>query len=75
MRRSILCLTCIVTFCLSALSGERDIYTTSMYAARTTDVITIDGDLSESVWQRAGFTTFLQKEPEEGKPATERTEL
>ena len=47
----------------------------SIDAVRTTDAISIDGDLSEPIWQRAGLTTFYQRVPDEGKPATERTEL
>ena len=38
--------------------------------------ITLDGVLNEAVWARAtSATNFLQQEPDEGAPATERTEV
>jgi hypothetical protein len=38
--------------------------------------ITIDGAPDESVWQKAiPATNFLQRDPENGEPATERTEV
>jgi hypothetical protein len=36
----------------------------------------VDGRIDESLWQRAEpFTSFVQQEPAEGDPATERTEV
>ncbi|MDA2934250.1 carbohydrate binding family 9 domain-containing protein [Acidobacteria bacterium AH-259-D05] len=36
----------------------------------------IDGDLSESVWELASVVSeFAQRDPQEGEPATERTEV
>lgn len=36
----------------------------------------IDGDLSEAVWQRAPPSTgFVQQQPDEGRPATQRTDV
>jgi hypothetical protein len=36
----------------------------------------IDGTLDEAIWQNAVFISdFIQKEPEEGAPATQRTEV
>ena len=38
--------------------------------------ITLDGNVDEAVWQRATPATgFLQRDPDEGAPATERTEV
>ncbi len=37
--------------------------------------VELDGRLSEDVWQLAGVATgFIQRDPEDGSPATERTE-
>src|SRR5438477_2881294 len=45
-------------------------------ATRAADAPTIDGVLDEAVWQRAApIDTFVQIEPAEGQPATERTEV
>lgn len=38
--------------------------------------VDVDGRLDESLWQRAVYTAdFTQREPDEGAPATERTEI
>jgi hypothetical protein len=44
-------------------------------AKRAQEAIRIDGDLSEAVWQGAGYDTFTQSNPLDGKPASERTEV
>ena len=43
-------------------------------AARITDRIALDGRLDEAAWRAAEpATAFIQTEPDEGSPATERT--
>ncbi len=43
---------------------------------QTTTPVTIDGRLDDEVWTRApAATEFTQRDPDEGKPATELTEL
>ena len=44
-------------------------------ALRAHEPVVIDGHLSERVWQRAGETRFIQREPYEGAPPSERTEV
>jgi hypothetical protein len=45
-------------------------------AARATTPILLDGKLDEGAWQQApAATTFTQALPDEGRPATERTEV
>lgn len=45
-------------------------------ATRIATPIQLDGELSESVWEEAeSAEQFVQAEPYEGKPATERTEV
>jgi hypothetical protein len=45
-------------------------------AVRATSGIVLDGRLDDDVWVRAPASSdFTQRDPEEGKPATERTEL
>ena len=63
--------------CQGAISGEAadPVPPKSVEIVRTSDVITIDGTLSEPVWQRPGITQFTQQDPDQGKPATERTEV
>lgn len=43
---------------------------------RTTEIITLDGKLDESVWSKAPVATgFVQNEPQPNEPASERTEI
>jgi Domain of unknown function (DUF5916)/Carbohydrate family 9 binding domain-like len=43
---------------------------------RATTPIVVDGQLNDEVWLRTpAATEFIQREPDEGKPATEATEL
>ena len=45
-------------------------------AMRATSSIAVDGRLDDEVWLKAPASTeFTQREPEEGKPGSERTEL
>ena len=58
----------------SAQSGPRPV--PEVRAVRTKTPITIDGRLNEEAWLHATPATgFLQKDPDEGKDATERTEV
>ena len=48
----------------------------TLTAQPTTATISVDGFLDEAVWGSASVATdFLQYEPEEGSPATQRTEV
>ncbi len=44
-------------------------------AVRTTEPVKIDGELTERVWQTKYYDDLIQKEPDEGKPATEKTKV
>ena len=48
----------------------------SLVATPTSEQITVDGVLNESAWQSAQpINTLRQREPDEGAPASERTEV
>lgn len=48
----------------------------SVSAIFTEEKITVDGQLDEAAWQRAPVATdFIQKQPYEGEPATEKSEV
>lgn len=50
--------------------------TPELAAVPTTAIITVDGVLSEAAWQSAQTVdTLRQREPDEGAPASERTEV
>ncbi|HEX9728760.1 MAG TPA: DUF5916 domain-containing protein [Gemmatimonadales bacterium] len=44
-------------------------------AVASTVPVTLDGVLDDPVWRAAPVTGFVQAEPDEGRPATERTEV
>ena len=44
-------------------------------AVRANEPIKIDGKLTEQVWQRTGESRLIQRQPDEGAPASEKTEL
>ena len=47
-----------------------------VHAVRATGAIVVDGALTDEVWLRAvPVTSFTQRDPEEGKPVSEATEL
>ena len=74
MKSLILALTLIVTLATGAFSQERR----SISALRmgADDHIVIDGRLDEAVWAKAEpATDFVQLDPKNGAPATERTEV
>ncbi|MSR19783.1 MAG: hypothetical protein EXR91_02225 [Gemmatimonadetes bacterium] len=67
---------------VSALVGPRDAQAQEaresyqMPAVRVADRPEVDGDLSDAVWESAALIdAFVQQEPTEGAPATERTEV
>jgi hypothetical protein len=43
-------------------------------AIRLSEPIRIDGHLTELSWQRSGETRFTQRQPDEGKPVSQKTE-
>jgi hypothetical protein len=64
--------TAVPTMIVAQSSRERP----SVRAAQTSEVPRIDGVLDETAWQTAeAIDTFTQQEPQEGQPATDRTEV
>ena len=61
---------------LAARASGSPLPATAVQAARATSPITLDGRLDEPAWQQAPVLSgFLQKDPDQGQPATEPTEL
>ncbi|RMF42811.1 MAG: hypothetical protein D6751_11530 [Deltaproteobacteria bacterium] len=59
-----------------ALAGQTDHQAGVVQAIHIDTPIRIDGRLTESAWRKAmPVTHFRQREPREGEPATERTEV
>ena len=59
---------------VSAAQDSRELY--QLEAVRVAEGPVIDGSLDEAVWQRASIIDqFIQQEPAEGAPQSERTEV
>ena len=70
-RKWILCFSLLGSFLFGQAKTD-----TTYQAVRLTGTVHIDGDLSESVWQNVPVITgFYQYDPDEGKPASQKTEI
>ncbi|MEO8232133.1 MAG: DUF5916 domain-containing protein [Ignavibacteriota bacterium] len=63
----------IIPFVL--ISGSNNDSTKTITAYRLTEPIVIDGLLSESIYSNPAERKLIQKDPNEGKPATEKSEV
>ena len=62
--------------CALLLASQSPDSTPTISATRATHPPTIDGDVTDAVWQTAApVTHFVQENPREGEPASERTEI
>jgi len=60
----------------TVIDAQSSLERPSVRAAQTTEAPRIDGVLDETAWQTAeAIDTFTQQEPQEGLPATDRTEV
>lgn len=77
MRSSIATLAFTVLIPLTALAQERPTPERASYqAVRATAAPVIDGSLEDAAWQQAPVITgFTQRDPDEGKPATQQTKV
>ena len=57
------------------ISGSNNDSTKTITAYRLSEPIVIDGILSESIYSNPAERKLTQKDPEEGKPATEKSEV
>ncbi len=65
-----------VIVCLGSATARAASEPPEIRATFTDSLITVDGTLDEPPWQQAEvITTFQQREPQEGAPASERTEV
>jgi hypothetical protein len=68
----------LLSICLGFMDARQEKWEwqqKTVRAIRLTEKINLDGKLDEEIWKRAGETGFTQNEPEDGKPATEKTEV
>jgi hypothetical protein len=69
----------LVSLILAAFAGESVMSQPTLpkriEAVRLDESIIVDGVLSESVWNRSGDTTFVQRSPRSGAKPSERTQV
>jgi hypothetical protein len=74
--RRLLLIGSLAAFGPSGIDAQEGHLHHQVAAVRVADRPQIDGDLSDAVWQGASLIdAFVQQEPNEGAPATERTEV
>jgi len=72
-RRLQVCLLVLLLLCASPLIAQE---TRIVRALSTDTAIRVDGLLDEAAWTQAGvITEMLQKDPPEGEPASQRTQI
>ena len=71
-----LCLAFVISTLPAAAADQASRERPAIQAAPTTQAPRIDGVLDEAVWQSAtAVDAFVQQEPNEGQPASDRTEV
>ena len=75
-RAGIWCAAIVVLASASVAQGQTSVERINVTAVRTSEPPVIDGRLIEEGWSRAeAASAFTQRDPDEGRPATERTEV
>jgi len=59
----------------TSFAAAKNDSTRSIISYHLNEPLIIDGVLNESVYLNPAVTTFIQKDPDEGKPATEKSEV
>ncbi len=76
MGASVVVVFALVALFVTELSAQEDQAVAYRIPDGAVEGIRIDGRLSEDIWSRvAGISGFRQQDPNEGQPATERTEV
>ena len=75
MKRFLLFLFLPVAAVFGNYPGVDDNSKAKIIALRVNDKITIDGNLKEEIWQRAGFNKLIQQDPEQGVRPTQTSEF
>ncbi|MDZ7764624.1 MAG: carbohydrate binding family 9 domain-containing protein [Melioribacteraceae bacterium] len=60
---------------LPTLSAKSKGSSKSVNAFKLSNTINFDGLLTEAIWNKPSSNSFTQRDPEEGEPATEQTEV
>ena len=75
MRKFLLCLILPITASFGNYPTVEDNSKAKIVAVRSNDKIVIDGKLTEKIWQRPGFNTLIQVDPNQGVRPSEGSEF
>jgi hypothetical protein len=74
--RRILLVGLVLLSSVAAWSKEEPLRSISPLKIASDEIPVLDGNIAEEIWRRAAVAgSFLQRDPEEGEPATEATEV
>jgi hypothetical protein len=65
----------VVSVCTISLFGKTPEFIKQIHAVRLVEPLRIDGVLSESIYQQPGVKELYQKDPDQGEPVSEPTEV
>ncbi|MFH0733406.1 MAG: DUF5916 domain-containing protein [bacterium] len=75
MKKMILLTFMVLVLTINAQISEQPKFLSQVRAVRTTEKISIDAVLSESIWQRPGNTELVQEEPVQGVKPSQHSEF
>ncbi len=75
MKKILLIIILLPLLIIEAQTPEQQKLVNQVKAVRLTERVSIDAVLSESVWQRPGFTGLVQEEPVQGVKPTQHSEM
>jgi hypothetical protein len=65
----------VVPVCTMSLLGQPPEFVKQIHAVRLSETFHVDGILSESIYKKPGVKEFYQKDPNQGEPVSEPTEV
>lgn len=75
MKKYVPILLCLFIFSQVSLGLEKPGNSKKVLAIKITEPIVLDGKLIEKIYESPSITDFTQRDPDEGKPASEKTEV
>lgn len=65
----------VVSVCTISLFGKPPEFIKQIHAIHLTETFHVDGNLSESIYNQPGIKEFYQRDPNQGEPVSESTEV
>ena len=75
MMRHIFFFVLAYLICLNITYSKNNFNEKQIVAERLHETVNVDGILSESIWQHAGFTGMIQQDPDQDQSPSQRCEI